>query len=209
MEEPLHPAGPSLEDIERELRELYTALLCAELGMAPASAESAVEEMLDEAKREGAASGTLQLPLGFGDVLLKRESADEDIRNMLEVKRKEGVTDDDIRWWWNMHDLERRMILKMDEIHKLALFVKLVDVDGLPEEEAAGRVYKRHPLFGDPRDETYAAGGDRPLPYELKERINEYVARAVEEDPEAFDREMEESSSFNALVRRKIEEGEL
>jgi len=30
---------------------------------------------------------------------------------MLSAKRKEGITDEDIRWAWNMPDLERRLMI--------------------------------------------------------------------------------------------------
>ena len=53
---------------------------------------------------------------------------------MLAKKRAEGVRDEDIRWWWSMHDLERRMMIKVDDISRLALYIKLRETEGLTEE---------------------------------------------------------------------------
>jgi len=140
---------------------------------------------------------------------LEKESDDEKIRSVLEKKRKEGVRDQDIRWWFNMHDLERRILLKVDDVNRHSLFTKLRREDGLIEDEAAKRVRKSYPIFGDPDDTTHTSGEDRPLPYELKDRINRYVAKRMRTDPETFKKQMEESSSFNALIREEVKRGNI
>ena len=74
-----------------------------------------------------------------------------------------------------MHDLERRLMLKIDFMFGLALYTKLIKENGLDKQEAAKKVRKTHPLFGDPDDITHGTGDNRPLPYELKDRINIYI----------------------------------
>ena len=75
---------------------------------------------------------------------------DEKVRDAFAPKRAEGVTDEDIAFWWNMHDLERRMICKVDEMNRILLFEKLLKDGGVTEPEAARMVAKRFPVYGDP-----------------------------------------------------------
>jgi hypothetical protein len=128
---------------------------------------------------------------------------------MLEKRRKEGVTDEDIKWWMNRHELDRKMMIKVDELSRFALFKKLREEDGLDGDEAASKIRKSFPIFGDPDDTSITTGDDRPLPLELKERINVYIEKRAQSDHESFKKEIQESSSFNALIRREIQKGNI
>jgi hypothetical protein len=59
-------------------------------------------------------------------------------------------------------------------------------------------------MYGDPADTSHRSGDDRPLPYELKDRINRYIEKRRLHDPEAYKQDIQISSSFNALVRKEI-----
>jgi hypothetical protein len=124
-------------DIEKQLEDLYVPMFQTMMGISTSQARRTFRNMLREAKRESLKEGTSNLPQNFGDILLEKESTDEKIKSMLTRKGEEGVKDEDIRWWWNMHDLERRMMLKVDEMSRLALFIKLRKEEGLSEKEAA------------------------------------------------------------------------
>ena len=199
----------SLSNLERQLEEYYVPTFQMMTGMPPTQARSAFRDILKQAKEEAKNEGTLNLPRNFGDILLEKESGDEKIKSMLAKKRKEGVTDKDIKWWWNTHDLERRIMLKVDDIHRLALFEKLREKEGLSVEEAARRIGKSFPVFGDPDDTTRTTGEDRPLPYELKDRINIYIEKRSQVDPEQFKKEIEGSSSVNSFIRKEISKGNI
>lgn len=195
--------------IEKQLEKQYIAMFEMMDGMSPSQAKKQACCMLKEAKEESENEGTTNLPQNFGDILLERELTDEKTKSMLAKLRSDGVRDEDIRWWWNMHDLERRMMQHADFISRFTLFLKLREEDGLNEEEAAKRVGKSLPIFGDPDDATFATGEDRPLPYELKNRTNIYVEKRGQFDKKRFKKEFEESSSFNSFIRKKIKEGYL
>jgi hypothetical protein len=134
---------------------------------------------------------------------------DEKVRNAFAPKRADGVTDEDIAFWWNMHDLERRLICKVDEMNRILLFEKLVKNDNVPEAEAARMVAGRFPVYGDPEHLVLGTDDDRPLPFELKWRVNRYISERTEKDPDGFREEAEASTSLNALLRRAIRENEL
>ncbi len=195
---------------ESELEELYVNMYVSVKGFSPSEARKTIRTFIQQAKEEAQREGTADFPPNFGDVLLSRESTDEKTRAMLSAKRKEGVTDEDIRWAWNMLDLERRLMLKEDddENSRIALFMHHLD-QGHSQEEAAVRVKKFHPMYGDPNDTSKSSGDDRPLPFELKDRINRYIETRSQQGADSFKADLEASSSFNALVRREIRKGNL
>lgn len=107
-----------------------------------------------------------------------------------------------------MPDLERRLMLKDDDLSRMAAFMHHVE-QGTRTEEAAVEVKKFHPIYGDPNDTGKSSGDDRPLPYELKDRINRYIEMRVKQGADSYKADLEASSSFNALVRGKIKKGNL
>jgi hypothetical protein len=167
--------------------------------------KATVEEQKDAAHREG----TDRLPELFGEILLEREKTDEEVRNAFAPKRAEGVSDEDIAAWWDMHDLERRMICKVDEMNRILLFEKLMQGSGMTELEAARMVAKRFPIYGDTDHLVLETDDDRPLPFELKWRINRYMTERTKADPDGFREEAEASTSLNALLRRAVRQGKL
>ena len=158
-------------DIEKQLEDIYVPMFQETRGMSLPQAKSTFRDLLEKAKEEIREEGVSDLPENFGDVLLEKESTHEQTRSFLAKRRKEGVKDQDIRWWWNMHNLERGMIFQVDALDRFAFFLNLTEEDGLSSDEAAKRVRKFHPIFGDPDDTSVTTGEDRPLMPELKDRV--------------------------------------
>lgn len=196
----------SSSDIEKQLEALYVPMFQTMKGMTLTQAKSTFRDMIKKAKEESLKEGTSKFPQNFGDILLEKESTNPHFKSMLTKKRSEGVRDEDIRWWWNMHDLERRMMIEDDNWSGFALFLKLKE-DGLSEEEAGKRVKKSRPIFGNPDDTSTSTGEDRPLPFEFKDRMNIYIQKRSQTDIEKLKNEIAESSSFNALIRKEIRKG--
>ena len=194
-------------DLEHKLEELCSASIRELMGVSPAQAEDIARQLMAQAKVESRAERSSELPPHFGDSLLEKESIDESVKLMLTKKRSEGVRDEDIRWWWNMHDIERRMMVKFDDWSKLTLFIKFREENGYGPDMAMVRVRKLFPIFGDPEDTTHASGQDRPLPYELKERINAYIEFRSKTNPKALEQDLERYTSCNSLIREEIDRG--
>lgn len=76
-------------------------------------------------------------------------------------------------------------------------------------DEAAIQIRKFYPIYGDSNDTTHTTGDDRPLPYELKDRIDVYIEKRVKENSEKYKSEVQQSSTFNALIRKEIKAGNL
>ena len=115
--------GSSTAEIEKELQDEYIPMFQTMMNMSSSEADSTFRDLLKQGKVESTQDGTSNLPENLGDSLLERESTDESIGSMLAKARKEGATDEDIKWWWNLHDLERRMMLKVDDLQKTALYI--------------------------------------------------------------------------------------
>ena len=192
-------------EIEQELLNYYSQMFAA---MSMPNAQGQAKDILDKAIKESREEETYNLPLNSGDMLLEKEETDEKTRQFLETIRKEGAKNKDIKWWWNLNDVERRMMLGVDELHRLTLFIEKTK-EGKTSEQAAAEVRKRHPFYGNPDDTTHTKEDDRSLPVELKDRINIDVEEKFENNPEKFKRDIEKSSTFNALIRKEIRAGKI
>lgn len=198
--------------LESELMDLYTSYFMS-TGVSKKEAEEMVSSMIISAKNEAKQEGTNNLPFNYGELLLEKEKTDNSIQKMFKDKRTEGVTDEDIIGWWNLHDLERRMTIKNDELTQFTMFKYFIEnpqITEMNEEEihkyAADKVKKYNPIYGD--NESSEDSDNRKLPYELKERVNKYGQKRMNDEAE-YKEDIEYSSSFNALVRKEIKRGRL
>jgi len=196
-------------EVEKRLEPEYVSFFQESMSMPEEVAREIFKSFAQELKEAAQRDGTDRLPESFGAILLEREQTDEEVRAAFAPKRAEGVTDEDITFWWNMHDLERRLICKVDEMNRILLFDKLVQGNGVAEPEAARMVAKRFPVYGDPEHLVLGTEDDRPLPYEMKWRVNRHIMERTQTDPEKFQEEVEASTSLNALLRRAVRRGEL
>jgi len=216
-------------DIEKKLENLYVNIIRDIYKGIPLyeikeyEIKKMVKELLKNAKRVCKEQGSLNLPLNYGDILLEKESTDERVKETLAKKRKEGVRDEDIRFWWNLHDLERSTVVQADSFIRMLPFPICID-KGMNKYEAAAKIRKSHPIYEDPnytyltkeqksafqfRSLTNTTGEDRPLPYELKDRINKYIAKTLRGNIEEYKKYRENYSTFNALVREEIRKGNI
>lgn len=192
-------------ETEKGLLETYSQMFTV---MGIPEAQKIARDMLNQAIEESKKEGTYNLPSNLGDIFLQGEKTDENTRLKFEKKRKEGVRDDDIRWWYNLNDVERKMLCKTDDLFKLVGY-KEQRKRGLSEQEAAEQIRKYHPIFGNPDNTTFAREEDRPLPLELKDRINIYIEKRAKENSEKVKKEIESFSTFNALIRKEIKAGNI
>lgn len=203
-------SGPS---IEQQLKEVYVPTLM-QTGMSVSQANEVFSAWVSLAKEESREEDMDNLPQNFGDLLLQNEATGPNIKAWLAKVRREGGTDEDIRNWWNLHDLERRIMVKNDENSRMAVVIDQLKTMGATKDtmqesmdKAVAHARKYFPFWGDPDDCTHVCGDDRPLPEELKFRINLWIQRK-QFDPN-YKEELERSTTFNALIRREIAKGNL
>jgi len=211
-------------EIEKGLLEQYSQMFAM---MGIPDAQKMAKNLLDRAIEKSKREGTYNLPPNFGDIILKEQKAEdpavekiaEVFRRTLLIKKAEGVRDEDIKWWWNLNDVERNIMLGTDEVNRLYLFTQEIkNSKEISKEKAAGqaakKVWKFHPTYtyGDPKEKKdsvpkWVKEADLPLPIELKDRINIYIEKRYKNDREKYKKDIETSSTFNALVRKEIKAG--
>ena len=101
-------------DIYKKLKNTYVPILISK-GNNPRDSIKIFKRLLKLIKKESRLEGTSNLPKKYGDFILKQSLSDNKTKNFVEDLRKDGVRNEDIKWWWNMDDLERRIIEKIDD----------------------------------------------------------------------------------------------
>lgn len=203
------PRLEPVSEIDQQLSDQWVPYFREVMGMPEGFAQELFQAMLSQQKAAAAQDGTDNLPDRFGDDLLVREKTEQQVRDLLQEKRADGADDEDIRVWWNLHELERRIICEVDEMHRTILFEKMVQQDGFSEEEAAWIVRRQLPVFGDPEHGSPFGVDDRPIPFELKLRVSRYMQKRNGTDPEGFRKDVEAASTLNAFFREALRKGEL
>ncbi len=193
--------------IDKKLENIYIPKLIAN-GNTKSDSKKILLRLLRIAKKESRSEGTSQLPKNYGDFLLQKSLNSDKHKTIVEDLRKDGVRNEDIKWWWNMHDLERRIIEKIDDNIRMTCFINNCK-EGMSEKKATENVIKFYPIYGDPKDTSKTSEDDRSLPDELKNRVNAYIEKRSKVDPEEYKKEIEKSTTFNALVRQEIRKGNI
>jgi len=197
--------------LEKSLLDFYSQSLelkCFD----PAGARKNAKEWLDEAIKDSKSQGMYRLPENLGDLVFRNEATDaklaalvSPLRQRFLDLRQEAVREEDFRWWWNLNDIERRMMIKENGLSNMALYILLRE-KGESRVQAAATVKRAKPLFG-ATSASRAQGDDAPLPCELIDRVNQWVIKNVS-DPE-FMEAAAAATSFNAYVRERLRLGTL
>lgn len=84
-------------------------------------------QLVEEAVRESRAAGGGHPP-GYGDEIVRKAHAgDPAVLDAYNAMLADGVTDDDIRWYWKLSDIEKRVIDKMANQARAAHFLQAMD----------------------------------------------------------------------------------
>jgi hypothetical protein len=195
--------------LESALETAYSEKYRIVTGVSLVMSKKFIKALLAQAIKESLTECTYNLPPDYGQKFLDLAATDEFVAGELEKKRKDGVTDEDLKMWWGISDLERRLLTKLDETNRTGLFLKFINFDRKSREEANALIKKFHPIYGDPDDTSIYRGEDRPLPPELRDRVNRYAAQTAAKSLEEQQEQMDRFSSLNARIRHEIKEGRL
>lgn len=119
---------------------------------------------------------------------------------------EELITEYDRKWWTSLTLEDCKRMEEEDNVAQLALFMKLVEKDGLSKKKAAKKVRKSHLFYygklEQRKDEPLGfSGKDSKLPYIVKDRANKAVIKYIRKMDKS---EIEAASSMNAIVRGLI-----
>lgn len=140
-------------------------------------------------------------PHNMGDYLLKNEINNTRIKRMIEKRRLFGVTDEQIRQWWNKDELERGLIKKFSEFQRMAIYSMLKN-QGMSSKEAGKKVKMCFPTYGEKDLSLH-------LPYEIKEKVDNYIYTSLSnpQTAAAIRQQIEAAGSVNDFIVAKIEQG--
>jgi hypothetical protein len=186
---------------QKELEKKYLPFFIKNTHLNENEAHIAFQSILIQAQTESIAGGTDQMPINYGTYCLEKAKTDPQMAKALKGKTSENITEKDLKWWWNKSDIERRLIHKIDNVLRLQKYLLLIQ-SGCSEADAVQKVRANYPMYGNPSDETNAQNQDRPLPYELKNRINAYLSQ--NSHTSSFLQKLQNFSSFNAFIRHEI-----
>ncbi len=187
--------GSGKPEIEKLIENRFVTNL-KQVGISRREIQEAIAQCKSDSKKEV----TDNLPLNFGDYLIEHKFDNEKCKIIVEKAKLGGASEDDIKYWWNLDDLERRMIQWEDKMYRFASFL-VFKQEGLSEGDAIMKVRKTFPIYGDPTDETNMQGDDRPLPDELHERIK---VMTMELPPIYFQQFSSDYNSMNGFIRSEL-----
>lgn len=117
------------------------------------------------------------------------------------------IDDDDRRWFCSLTKKDIAALTKVDDVHRLAAFIKFREEEGLSEKAAARRCWKYFPYFYlDPaergRNSLGLAGPNVKLPFLIKDKVNRLaIAGKITEDMR------ESQQTMNAAIRQLLQRG--
>jgi hypothetical protein len=150
--------------------------------------------------------GTFAAPPSYGETLLAKQNTDPRTRTYLEKLRLECVLAADIIWFWNMESVNRIIMMHLFTLDVGAFWCSVTRQTGsAPQARLMAR--KVHPCFGNPDDRP--GSPDSPIPVELLNRINIYSHKRRLHSVQQFNNDIDNSTTFNALIRREIRAGNL
>jgi hypothetical protein len=138
-----------------------------------------------------------------GDKMLEIEKnkLDLDVSYILKEVRKQGVTDNDIREWWNLPDEQHKEIMEEDDDACRSAINQLID-SGISRDEAILKLKKGYPIFGEYMPGIMHDDKDDILPYELKIRVNNFFNSV--EKLTGYKEDIEKASSMNSFIRSLV-----
>jgi len=141
--------------------------------------------------------------------------------NYTEYLLKEGVTDEDIKWWNGLGSVEQQKIKEESLTSRLKVVNIYTTYEGISPSEALIKYFKEGVHFADYpfasqvitelKNLGYTSEDDYPLPWELSERIGNHSSSIIR-DPERFKQLQDmvrSTTSGNAAIRLWIRKGVL
>ncbi|MDD4599501.1 hypothetical protein SDC9_03940 [bioreactor metagenome] len=187
---------PSLR--EQELERQFLPIIMKDIATKE-QAQLIFQKLLKEVKADIVSES--DLPANMGDYFLKTEKSNPRIHKMLEKRRLFGVSDEEIRQWWNKDKLERGLIKKFSEFQRMAIY-SMLKKQGMSAKEAGKEVKMCFPTYGEKDLSLH-------LPYEIKEKVDNYIYGLLS-NPQisaSTRQEIQAVGSVNAFVVEKLEQG--
>ena len=187
---------PSLR--EQELERQFIPIIMKDIETKE-QAQLIFQKLLKEVKADIVSESDLSS--NMGNYLLKTEKNNTRINGMIEKRRLFGVSDEQIRQWWNKDELERGLIKKFSEFQRMAIYSMLKN-QGMSSKEAGKKVKMCFPTYGEKDLSLH-------LPYEIKEKVDHYIYGLLSNPKTAVEarQQIQAAGSVNDFIVEKIEQG--
>lgn len=202
---------------------LFSQVYVNVVGLSQFEAEMLISHLYDLEEKKAKENGTYYLPFHLGNNIVDRKYPsnprgwdiyEKTIKRMPRLKN-ESVRNEDIKWWWNLTEMERLMINANDENIRFIFFVgKLQEISNEyssreAAELAANEIVKKtFSIYGYEDSPTFDQ--DAPLPFELKDRVDIYMENlCITGEINNLSNRTNMFSSFNAFIRSEIKAGNL
>ena len=183
---------------EQELERQFIPIIMKDIETKE-QAQLIFQKLLKEAKGDMASGSNFSS--NMGDYLLKTEKNNARINAMIEKRRLFGVSDEQIRQWWNKDELERGLIKKFSEFQRMAIYSMLKN-QGMSSQEAGKKVKMCFPTYGEKDLSLH-------LPYEIKGKVDNYIYGLLSNPKTAAvtRQQIEAAGSVNDFIVKKIVQG--
>ena len=183
---------------EQELERQFIPIIMKDIATQE-QAQLIFRKLLKEVKADMISEA--KLSSNMGDYLLKTEKNNTRMNGMLEKRRLFGVTDEEIREWWNKDELERGLIKKFSEFQRMAIYSMLKN-QGMSSKDARKKVKMCFPTYGEKDLSLH-------LPYEIKEKVDNYIYGILSNPQTAVvaRQQIQAAGSVNDFIVEKIEQG--
>jgi hypothetical protein len=140
-------------------------------------------------------------------------NGDPGIRRIWDLRLAEGLTLEDLRQFYNEVPADGIEIMnRQDNLFRAAVWKSLVEDKGMTESEATYEAKRCMAWFGSPDPSAPPSGlegEDRPLPHELKLRVNAWLIRQAVTPGQTIDYRSRGFTSVNAMIRAELRDGSL
>ena len=146
-------------------------------GMSGKEAKTIAKEVVKAAKKKQIEEGTKGFPPNAAELVLSGVAFQTWPDDYGEQLKAEGVTEEDIRWWWGLPDFTRWVFFCWDDHMAMVAFISGIEKGLDPESSTRemsknvatyryGISYEAPPIF---------VGENKRLPYEMKDRVDRHI----------------------------------
>jgi hypothetical protein len=138
---------------------------------------------------------------------------DPDIRRIWDLRIAEGLTLEDLRVFYNKVSADGiDVMVRQDNVVRTAVWRSLIEDKGMSESDATDEALRCMAFYGSPDPSAPRSGldgEDRPIPHELKLRVNAWLVRQAFSAKRPLNYRSRGFTSVNALILAELRAGAL
>ncbi len=163
-------------EIENDLLEMYSTMFADLSNVSLSEAEKMVMQAINQCKLEAIEEGWDNASFNYGELIVRYGREGDKWCNSIVAKASEdGATNDDIIEWWNMHYLQRKMVIWSEYTFRMVVWSHLQE-QGYNKDEIVQQIRVIFPFYLDSDNERNKNDENSYLCHEIRGRIDKYQA---------------------------------